>query len=218
MRRFLGLTVGVAILSLASLPARAITTVTGQFLGTILSGTDTTHVFGAATDLTGQSIVGNFFYIPSLFSAIDSTTKTATSTKIGAFTISVKIGSQTYTFTDNTGSSILVDPSSSEVMFQTSNVRTSGSRNYDETLSFDLLDPITPFITASTLNMGFKAFPWITSGSFRIADTGSTVVTSSASFAISEIRVPEPDSAYLLLAAGGGLGLALRHRRRRAAK
>jgi hypothetical protein len=214
----------VGALCLGPVAAQA-TIVTGSFSGSMSYGTDSTGAFGADGGvLDGDAITGTFTYNTSLFSQVVSDgTNTATGTGLGALTVTITINGSSYTFTDQTSSSIFLDDGSvsgnNEMTLNTLNQQSGGGSTVDESFALDANDPIFPFLTGTDLVQSFTDSPFTSSGAFQILDTGPNA-DAGGSFSIDTLTLdgaqaaPEPASLALLLVGLGGITVGRMRRTR----
>jgi len=205
--------------SLLLAPAAAHATVMeGDFSGTIDNGTDVTGVFGTPGDLTGDSVTGTFTYNTALFSQVTAGgVNTATGTGIGALTVTLSINGHSHTFTDNTSAGLLLDTNASEATIESANSTGGNAENF----FLDASDPITPFITSTSLTATWSTTnPFSSSGTFAIIDPGAG---AGGAFTLGTFEVtgqapsPTPEPAGMALLAVGLGGVAAVRRRRRTA-
>ncbi|HUN40344.1 MAG TPA: hypothetical protein VMU81_08655 [Acetobacteraceae bacterium] len=203
-----------SVVLLVPLAARA-DVINGSFTGTITpSGFDQTGVFGPAnTDLTNDTITGTFSYNTALLSqAISGGVNTATGTGLGAVTVTITIGGHSYTFNDQSGSSVVIDDGSvsGESEFNLSNSDFVGG--HSDTFTLQLSDPFTPFVSGGTsltqsLSIGN---PFFQTNSFSIDDAGP--VGAGGAFSISSLTSSDissmPEPAGMAVVAMGLIGLA----------
>lgn len=206
----MALALGLALFT--PLAANAVV-VDGSFSGVLTSGTDTSGVFETAgSDLTGQSLTGTFTYDTSLLSG--PVAETYSGTGLGAITATITINSVTYTFTDQTSSSLYLDTGASEITVQ--NAQSQGGVN--ESFYLDASDFLTPFITSGDpTQQNFVApvsDPFFSSdGTFLISDPGANAYGYFTLTALSaSVEVPEPGS-LLLVAIGAGATITAKKRR-----
>jgi hypothetical protein len=204
-------TLGLGLL-LTPLAAHAVL-VTGDFAGTLASGTDTSGVFETAgSDLTGQDIFGTFTYDTSLLGA--PVGETYPGTGLGAITGTVTINGVTHTFIDQYSSSLYLDTTASEITVQNAQTQPGIA----ETFYLDASDPFSPFVTTTDPTQQNFVAPtsdifFGSTGSFSISDTDAT---ASGAFSLTSLSVSEvPEPATLTLMFGGLAGLfAVRKRAR----
>jgi hypothetical protein len=213
----------VATLLLGPAAAHA-TIMTGSFSGTMTAGTDADNLFGGgvASDLTDDAVTGTFVYDTTLFSAAAPVGGTVqyTATGAGALTITVTIGSVTYTFQDRANSSIYLDPSSTSEVTLVANDTAPG---VNATFELDVGLPDTPFLTSNSLTDTYDAAGLddsvIQNSGFQISNSDPAEVVGGAEFNVNSIAVqqqsqdlPEPASMGLLLAGLAGI-TGIRRRR-----
>jgi hypothetical protein len=188
----------------------------GRFSGTIEAGTgskDTTGVFGAAdTDLSGASVTGTFTYDTSDFTQSGGDPNTLTSTGPGALTVTITIGGQSHTFTDQTSGSVALSSSISDATY-----RTQDDAGGVETFYLDVNDLLSPFLASTDPATGYSVTTPDSSsvGIFSIDDIGP-VAAADGRFSVNSVtvtRAPEPASLGLLAVGLGGLAAGRRRRR-----
>lgn len=222
-RRCIALSIGALLLGPAAAHA---TIMTGSFSGTMTAGTDQDNLFGGGvgSDLTDHLVTGTFVYDTALFSAAAPVGGTVqyTGTAAGALTITLTIGSVTYTFQDRANSSIYLDPTAtSEVTL----VANDAALGVNATFELDVGLPDTPFVISNSLTGTYNATVLggsiIQNSGFQIDNSDPGKVVSGAEFNIGSITVqqqpesvPEPAGVGLLLVGLAGL-TGIRRRRAR---
>jgi len=223
-RKLIVLSAGALLLGPAAAHA---TIMTGSFSGSMTAGTDENNLFGGGigSDLTEQFVTGTFVYDTTLFSAAAPVSGTVqyTATQAGALTITLTIGSVTYTFQDRANSSIYLDPSPTSEVTLTANDTAPG---VNATFELDVGLPDTPFVTSNSLTGTYNAAELgdsvIQNSGFQIINSDPTEVVSGAEFNVNSIAVqqqsqdvPEPASVGLLVAGLAGISGIRRRRTRR---
>jgi hypothetical protein len=213
-RKFIACSVAALLLGPAAAHA---TIMTGSFSGTMTSGTDQDNLFGGGigSDLTEHPVTGTFVYDTALFSAAAPVGGTVqyTGTAAGALTITLTIGSVTYTFQDRANSSIYLDPGATSEVTLVANDTAPG---VNATFELDLGLPDTPFVTSNSLTGTYNATGLggsiIQNSGFQIINSDPNEVVSGADFDVNSISVqqqsqdvPEPASVGLLLAGLAGI-------------
>ena len=139
-------------------------------------------------------------------------TEAYTATSHGALTITLTIGSVTYTFQDRANASIYLDPSASSEVTLVANDTAPG---VNATFELDLGIPDTPFFSSNSLTGIYNATDLadsiIQGSTFQIINSDPTRVVSGAGFAVDSITVqqsqavPEPVSGALLMVGLAGI-------------
>lgn len=175
-------------------------TVAGTFTGTMTFGNDVSGVFGpSGADLTNDAVSGTFDYNTNLLSqSISGGVNTATGTGLGALTITLMIGTNSYVFTDQTSSTVTLDSGSVSSL----NGITLTNANGGDTITLQVIDPGNPTLSSTDLTQSFSSTnPLIGTGNFTI-DNGPN--SAGGAFSITTLtgaQVPEPAS-FVLLAVG----------------